>query len=395
MTSPSNEHHAPYPIKDSHPASRKWSAIGTTLLVTTIIMEIVLVLTYPDASSRVPAATLAPKGPRVNCLLFSPDGKYIIASSPALSARLNSPEYHQSELSVWEVATREKVYSTLTPQWVRSLSLTAKGDLLAVAVGGPKETGNFANDGKPREVRLYSFPAMKEVGKLESTRFVNSATLSPDGKWLATASMSDTFQAAAEVKVWDASTLTLKRSIDDIFHSTSQAQFSPDGERLAIIDYHSAKNIRKEEYVKARIRQFRTDTGEPLGFFQMKEDIPLQEFAYMPGGKKVIANHGALFICDLESGKQDAIADGANFSADRKTAVSQDGKWVAIALNYPQGSPRKPSRIIIWDVDSRKVIDDWPWSNSGKLNGPVAISPDKKTLVVGFDKIYLFDLKPN
>ena len=368
------------------PRKRCWLPVSIGTAVTLAALFTVWALGWINPQ-RTANATLAPKGLSVNCLLFAPDSKHLIVGSRSMTPDGLSPKYAESELSVWDYNNKTKLHSIITPQWVRALSLSKKGDLLGVAIGSPKEqTPNWVMEGKPREIRLYSFPDMKEVAKVESERYINSLSLSPDGKWLAASSMSDTFRGPAEVKVWDVATLKVKYTINDLRVEHTVVQFSPDGKTLAMADGGA---IQKKQ-ARPIIRIHETETGKKERDFDPGTtpfDPRSFDLRFTPDGKKLIASALIyIHVVDLATGNADKLGDKLR-TGYRKIATTSDGKWLVVSEPAPE--PRRQSYIRIWDVETNKKREEWIPKHG---LGPIAISVDKKTLAIGGDQVYLYDL---
>lgn len=303
-----------------------------------------------------------------------------------------SKEYHQSELSVWEVTSRKKLHSIVLAQWIRSLSISDKGDLLVVATSGPKETGNFANDGLPRQVRVYAFPAMKEIACFESPRHITSAVVSSDGQLIAAATASDDVKSAAEVVVWETNAQKIKHTIKETSHQTVQIRFSPDGKTIALADVLMLEKASKLQLPGVFIREFKAATGEFVRSAMINEAYPTTDMHFIREGAAIVIDYGYLIsIWDRQTGAIDHLPKNVfPHPQTRGTTVSKDEKWLIAGMGRSTGRPVRPPRIVIWDLGAQKAQFDWQWEKGGP---PVhALTSDKKTLAIGGDKVHLFDL---
>ena len=347
-------------------------------------------LFFSGGSLGTPKSTLSTKGLSQNHLLFSPDGRYLVVAANVLSTDGNSPEYFAGELSVWDLTNGQLTRSIVTPQWIRSLSMTEKGDLLAVAIGAEQLPG-VPNEGMPREVRLYSFPDMNEKGKLESKGFISCAALSPEGRFLATATK------VAELKLWDTSDLALKRVLKGIGSATDCVRFSADGAVVAFNEWKAPPGAIRGGSVM--IRQFHTRTGEPLKAIEIPNWDKPPNFLYLPDGKNMIVDCKGVAIYNTESGEATDLWPAPRAgNKSRGLAISKDGKWLLMteytkSIRVSQSEPH----VIIIDLETKKVRNHWRWKSENPPGspGPIGITSDKRKLAIGAEKVYLFDLDGN
>ena len=120
-------------------------------------------------------------------------------------------------MKLWDVATKQNIATLQHTGYVRSVSFSPDGTLLAS--GG----GRF--DG---EVKLWDVATHENIAILRHTSDVNSVSFSPDGTILASAGAFD-----KTVKLWDVETheniATLQGHTDGVL----SVSFSPDGTTLA------------------------------------------------------------------------------------------------------------------------------------------------------------------
>jgi dipeptidyl aminopeptidase/acylaminoacyl peptidase len=128
-----------------------------------------------------------PHAGEVECLEFSPDGKYLVAGSKE-TGRTREGSWN-GDLTVWEVRTGREVKTLRMPQWVKTLSFGPAGKTLAVACSSAnyntRADAFFGFVQCPGQVYLFDFPSMREVKVFEFEGLVEAARLSPDGRRIA------------------------------------------------------------------------------------------------------------------------------------------------------------------------------------------------------------------
>ena len=330
--------------------------------------------------------------------LFSPDSKLLVTSTASRKT--------EAALDLWNVETGERKATVALPQQVQSLSFNERGDVLAVATGGPWQS---AGSGKPREVRLLSFPDLKETKKVESRQYVSAALLSPNGRLLALLKHDESkpMELPHELSIWEVESQQRKYGVEDFrARGTFVVRFSPDGRRIAHTDYApplapDSKDLRRD---KLAIREYEAETGKVL---QTLYDPPkgpyLVNFEYSADGDRFFINNGDgvsqytfkdaeyQLVCDYKAEKK-------KIGTIRHLLVSRDGKWLVMGFDGKYLGPRALTpTVIIWDLAGAKESCRWKVDGltpqmSYLPIGAMALSPDKKTLAVGGNGLHLYDL---
>lgn len=328
----------------------------------------------------------------VIALDYSPDGKYLVAGT---EVRADGKSVEQDgELFVWESGKYALHKSIQMPHWVRDFSFSPKGDLLAVAIGWDRNAQKI-DEKAPGQVRIYSFPEMKEKGRLEIGLCVNSVSFSADGKLLATASQrtrqtSGTLADwSAEVKVWDVDSLKLKYQVDKMRIVMSHVQFSPDGGLLGVADWMDPDKDGRT----MQIRQLSPQTGRPLNEIKGYVDV---QFKYFPDGSKLVSRF--LSTWDATSGKFLERYDYPELQKGGKRgchiAIAKDGSHIVAGLSRDNSRPRnRPAHVGLFDVPKSKMVHEIRFPDEPRIHvHSIAISPDKQKVAVGADRVYLVEV---
>jgi len=333
--------------------------------------------------------TIVPKGIRIGALTFSQDDEFIIVGSNSFS-NVFSPEQFQSELSIWKMSDLTKWKAIDMPHHVTGFSMDKMGKFLAVTVGGPKVgTKEWKNDGKPRQVRVYSFPEMKEIHRLEKDDYLRSAVLSPDGSLLAAIVDFDEPGTPPQIIVWDTASWKIVYTISELTcRTTPDIRFSPDGKLLGVFDCKQTGH--PVQAIDPHIRLHVASTGKLKSVVALSR---LNRRSY-PKYFDFLANDRLIVDCDrvISTWGADGV-EGEEIPVEPRTSrvisLSRDRKVLMVANSTLYGTPRRPSHVLLWDVDAKKVLHQWDRPGYG----PIAMTADKKKLAVGTDKVYLFDLK--
>jgi WD40 repeat protein len=182
----------------------------------------------------------------------------------------------------------------------------------------------------------------------EQTHAVKSASFSPDGKRLVTASYDTT------ARLWDAETGKEIVALKGHTSSVESASFSPDGKRVVTASQDETARL------------WDAQTGKELAV--LANNDPVLDASYSPDGKRILTRlHGSTLLWDAQTGKE--IAD--HFHGLVMTAsFAADGKHVVTAHNVG------PARI--WDAATGKEVAvlDMDWSESASF------SPDSERVLI-------------
>jgi RNA polymerase sigma factor (sigma-70 family) len=283
------------------------------------------------------AAKVLELGGRGRLVVWSPDGKTLAVRE------FNEPFYPfhfgrgGGAIRVWDAAKGE-VSHTLVES-------TEKGATFGEVV--------FSADGKTIAAMVSDF---KEVVRQDGGREI---------------------QMRAAIKVWDAKTFALKRTVGDESHHLACLALAPDGKRVAV-GSPSQKTIKLWSTATGALeRTIRTGDSQPWSLAFSSDGKAL-----VVGGQK--ADHsGEVQLWDAEAWllrhawKQDKYVNKVVFSANGKLIASGSGDEL----------------IRLWDAEAGKLIRSL--QGAGQGTRCVAISPDGRTVAAGGKegKVRLWDVQ--
>jgi WD40 repeat protein/energy-coupling factor transporter ATP-binding protein EcfA2 len=333
-----------------------------------------------DAASGQPLGeALAGHQGNVNCVAFSPDGKFL-ASGDA-----------NGVIILWDVATRRMIGQPLTGDQRPVYSLAFSPDKILASGSAGDGTG---------EIYLWNLITHERVGEplTGHTSFVQSLVFSPDGKTLASANGRDASVGVdASIILWDVATRRplgspLKGHTDGI----SCLAFNPDGKVLAsgsadetvrLWDVAARKPLKDYERLEADFRR-------PM----KHHDSEVLDVKFTRDGKALISaddeNH--ILVREVEFS-----TSGNNLTLSSSTPVkyfssysSRETKSIAFSpetFKWATGGCRKlgadgycvEAELSIWDAGARLPISRLVSENSTDKVESVAFSPDGRVLASG------------
>jgi WD40 repeat protein/serine/threonine protein kinase len=335
--------------------------------------------------------TLEGHADRVTSLAFHPNGKQLVSAS------------EDRTVIVWDPEQRQRL-------------LTLKGHRRGItAVLFSTDGRRLTSASADGTVRVWDAKTSPEALILEDLRDpVARVAFSPDGRWLATAGSGVTRNGAAIpgfIKIWNAATGKLERTLDGHELGVTGLVFSPDGKRLAsssldktvkvwdprverallTFDKHPAavwalafspdgqvlatasSDLKKQ----GEIKFWNVSTGLPA-----REDLrghanPVSSLAFSGDGKLLASGSfdGTVLIWDLDSRRKPYLLTECPGEV-RELAFSPlgDGKYhLAIAC--------KDQTLRVWDVRSRQEV--LALKRHSKPLTSVVFSPNGKRLVSG------------
>ncbi len=281
-------------------------------------------------------------------VIFSPDGRFVIATS----------EQVKMPLRLWDPETGRliRVLNELDPlKFVQHAAFSNDSTLIATA----DVTGT---------IRVGSTETGRKIRELVGCEEVNAIVFSPDGKRVHAA------EGACILWTWDVATGQVMRCL---FLESSAIAFSPDGKYIAI--GHRGGTMAVRDLTSwAEIHRFGTHG---------KTTAPL---AFSPDGKR-LASTGrkrTVQVWDIATGRllgrhpDLRTPDGLIIeNLERQVAFSPDGKSLAVGETL--------STLSIWDVETGRRLR---WFHGIEPEHGFSFAPDGKTLVSGGSHLRFWDI---
>jgi WD40 repeat protein len=293
----------------------------------------------------------------ISSLAFSPDGS-ILAGGGA----------QPNTVVLWDTSTGQEILtlpSLVAP--VRSLAFSPDGTLIARA------GGNFdPRSIMPNEIVLSEVATGRIVATLASGREpFTSIAISPDGMFLATGA----FTEQNGVRLWDMTTRSAARPLDDYAADVLSISFSPLGGYVA-------GGSRDET-----LRVWDVTTGAQILTLDNRAG-PVRAVAWSPDGTYLAAGGSSptgVTLWDVKTGDDAGLITTPLYCTTFSLTFSPDGKSLIGGLGDNHG---KTGAVLMWDVTTGQVRGtlfsniESPGVRDGVIYA-VAITKDGRTVAAG------------
>lgn len=341
---------------------------------------------------------------RLSVVAFSPDSRFVVAAAVSKLDFLRILEEHGGQgreetsppddsLVLWDLSAEAEPRTVAAGTGINALAFSPDGRKLAVAgsqgvtywdpqeASGPPvrvdegecESVTFSADGRRIAWAKNSSIKVRELASGAAAVVMSApmmpvgfVTLSPDGRWLATANEERSSQKGADtgtVRLWDVAAGREAHTLFPDPTALSAMLFSTDGRRIMTFG--------------SRSMVWNTATGREVG---TPGDRPGQRpplFVVSDDGRRLaygIDEQFRIFVGDFESGKSPR-----RFSAGGPVddlVLSADGRWLATSgCHYTATRNPTGCAMRLWDTNTLKEIRTW---NENAFN--LAISPDGRHL---------------
>jgi RNA polymerase sigma factor (sigma-70 family) len=283
-----------------------------------------------DVAAGTELRTLAghPKG--VRSLVFSPDSRTLVTGGGDKAIRF------------WDAPSGKPL---------RTLAVEDKGEAGPLLVLSPD--GKLLVSGHDRLVRFWDTATGKELHRFQVSWYhINSLSLSPDGKMLATGNMDNN-----AVRLWEVPTGKPLLHQEVPQEGLRAVAFSPDGRTLATGCYDD------------QIRVWEAETGQELHRFPTRGRI-----AFTPDGKTLVGggwDDGKLHFWELATGRERRCFQ-AHEGWIPRMVVAPDGKTL-VSLGGRDGMVR------LWNLATGREVHHFGGKQKSFVTW-VALTPDGKTL---------------
>jgi WD40 repeat protein len=320
--------------------------VGSVLFIALVLLLGPIAMRIWDTVTGQDIMTLRGHSGFINCVTYSPDGKYIASGD-------------SQGVKVWESTTgRQKLNLVGHTALVNSLAFTADGEWIV--------TGSY-----DRTIKIWNATTGHLGPTLRGHKgSVYSVACSPDGKWIVSSGAGSDSQGQPvpnELLIWDARTGKQTGSFTGHTKPVTCVAFSPDSRWIVSSSYDGT------------LRVWEVAKGKNIMTFNGRAGV--NSVSFSRDGKRIVSGGAAIqnqgvhamgevTLWDSATSQQVWTITGHNHVVE-SVAYSPDGKWIV------SGSDDRSLKI--WDAESGQETKTF--RGHGDMVTSVAFSPDGKRIV--------------
>ena len=313
------------------------------------IIAIIFCVTTLGCNGQTPTVTLSKTltghTEPINCLSYSPDGKFLASGSAAESILSDSGKF---EIIIWNVSDG-KLLTNLTGHQspIQSISFSKSGKQLVSA------------DTKG-EIRIWSLDSMKQMKFIDGLEWISTVCFTPDSKFIL-----GEYSYDKKVNIWDTETGELVATLP-VNLQIGSMDISPDGSKIALSCYHKIQIwslISKKELISI-------DDNSVNGF----------GIKYSNDGKKLAVGlgNGEIKLFDPETLQLLTTLQG-HFKPVLSVSFSKDNKYLV--------SGSSDQMIKVWNLQTQKELKSLINEHKGTVQA-VSFNPTANSFATtGQDKL--------